>query len=229
MEHDVIIACDFSTEKQFNDFLSLFKDEKPFLKIGYQLFYATGKEFISNLIEKGYRVFLDLKLHDIPNTVQEGIKSLVSLGVDFITIHAAGGIKMMEAAVKGINGSRTKLLAVTQLTSISQEDLERELLIDKKIDDVVHHYAVNALEAGVHGVICSVQESKYIKEKISTNLICVTPGIRMDGNKNDQVRTNTPKEAYTNKSDFIVVGRPITQAKDPLKAYHSFKKEFLGN
>ncbi|MDR0674863.1 MAG: orotidine-5'-phosphate decarboxylase [Mycoplasmataceae bacterium] len=226
MERDVIIACDFPSKKQFNQFIIHFKKEKPFLKIGYQLFYAVGKEFITKLINDGYRIFLDLKLHDIPNTVEEGIKHLVTLGIDFITIHAAGGMKMMEAAVKGVKGTRTKILAVTQLTSISQEILEKELLIDRKIADVVHHYALSALEAGVHGVVCSGQECQYIKEKISNDLICVTPGIRLDDHKNDQMRTSTPRGARMNKSNFIVVGRPITRANNPLEAYHQFKKEF---
>jgi orotidine-5'-phosphate decarboxylase len=229
MKHDVIIACDFTNEIEFKKFLALFGDEKPFLKIGYQLFYATGKELIKELVDSGYHIFLDLKLHDIPNTVEKGIKSLAELNVEFITIHAAGGISMMEAAVKGIKDTRTKLLAVTQLTSINQEILEKEILIDEKIDDVVHHYAVNALEAGVHGVVCSAQESKYIKDKISHDLICVTPGIRINENNDDQARVVTPKEAYNNRVDFIVVGRPITKAKDPLKAYYLYKKEFLGN
>jgi orotidine-5'-phosphate decarboxylase len=228
MKRDVIIACDFDNEKQFSNFLKLFKKEKPFLKIGYQLFYATGKEFISKLVAQGYRVFLDLKLHDIPNTVEQGIKSLSKLGVEFITIHAAGGIKMMEAAVKGISGSRTKLLAVTQLTSIDQNILENEILIDRKLIDVVHHYAVNALESGVHGVVCSGQEAKFIKEKIANHLICVTPGIRMDSNKQDQLRTLTPRGAHANLVDFIVVGRPITKATNPLNVYHQYQREFLG-
>ncbi|MDR2369075.1 MAG: orotidine-5'-phosphate decarboxylase [Mycoplasmataceae bacterium] len=228
MERDVIIACDFANKKQFDYFLSRFKGEKLFLKIGYQLFYATGPNFIKKLINDGWRIFLDLKLHDIPHTVEQGIKNLASLGVHFITIHAAGGMKMMEAAVRGIAGSHTKILAVTQLTSINQTILEQELLIDRKITDVVHHYAVNALQAGVHGVICSALESRYIKEKISNHLICVTPGIRLNESKDDQSRIVTPKEAHDNKADYIVVGRPIIKANDSIKAYHLYKKEFLG-
>jgi orotidine-5'-phosphate decarboxylase len=156
MKSDLIIACDFASEQEFNNFIKLFENEKPFLKIGYQLFYATGREFIRRLVNSGYRIFLDLKLHDIPNTVEHGIKSLVDLGVEFVTIHASGGMKMMEAAVKATKGSTLKLLAITQLTSTDQKMLEAELLIDRKLIDVVHHYAVNALESGVHGVVCSV-------------------------------------------------------------------------
>ncbi|MDR3257473.1 MAG: orotidine-5'-phosphate decarboxylase [Mycoplasmataceae bacterium] len=228
MKRDVIIACDFASENEFNKFIKLFKNEKPFLKIGYQLFYATGKKFISDLVDKGYRIFLDLKLHDIPNTVEQGIKSLVSFGVEFITIHATGGTKMMEAAIKATKGTTTKLLAVTQLTSTNQEMLENELLIDRKLSDVVNHYAVNALESGIHGVVCSALESKYIKEKISNNLITVSPGIRISQEKNDQSRVCTPRGAHTYKVDYIVVGRPITQSKDPLKEYKKFCKEFIG-
>jgi orotidine-5'-phosphate decarboxylase len=156
MNKDVIIACDFDNEKQLRTFLKSFKNEKPFLKIGYQLFYASGTKLIGDLVEEGYDIFLDLKLHDIPNTIEHGIRNLAMLGVKFITVHAAGGIAMMTAAVKGISGTRTKILAVTQLTSISQKILETELLIDRKLSDVVEHYATNALESGVHGVICSV-------------------------------------------------------------------------
>jgi orotidine-5'-phosphate decarboxylase len=156
------------------------------------------------------------------------VKSLSNLGVEFITIHANGGIKMMEAAVRGVKGTRAKLLAVTELTSIDQKTLEAEILIDRKLEDVVYRYAVNALTAGVHGVICSGHESKYIKEKISNNLICITPGIRMNENKNDQSRTLTPREARANKADFIVVGRPITNADNSIKTYHLYKREFLG-
>jgi orotidine-5'-phosphate decarboxylase len=228
MERDVIIACDFANENQFNNFLKKFKNEKPFLKIGYQLFYATGREFIAKLINDGYRIFLDLKLHDIPHTVECGVRSLASIGVDFITIHAAGGTKMMLAAVKGAKSTKTKILAVTQLTSIDQATLETELLIDRKIVDVVHRYAVNALESGVHGIVCSAQEVKYIKEKISDDLIYVTPGIRMTKSNDDQSRVLTPREARINKSNFIVVGRPITMDANPLKAYHLYKKEFSG-
>jgi orotidine-5'-phosphate decarboxylase len=156
MNKNVIIACDFDNEKQLRTFLKNFKNEKPFLKIGYQLFYAIGPKLISGLVEEGYDIFLDLKLHDIPNTVEHGVRNLAMLGVKFITIQAAGGTKMMIAAVKGVSGTRTKILAVTQLTSISQQILETELLIDHKLSDVVKHYATNALQSGVHGVICSV-------------------------------------------------------------------------
>jgi orotidine-5'-phosphate decarboxylase len=229
MNRDVIIACDFANANEFNKFIKLFKNEKPFLKIGYQLFYATGKDFVSELINNGYRIFLDLKLHDIPNTIFCAIKSLIELNVEFITIHAAGGIKMMEAAVEAVEDSDTKLLAVTQLTSIDQKTLESELLIDRKLIDVVNHYAINALESGIHGVVCSALESKYIKEKISADLITVTPGIRIGQNKHDQSRVITPRGAHANMADYIVVGRPITKAKDPVKEYKKFRKEFLGN
>jgi orotidine-5'-phosphate decarboxylase len=228
MKRDVIIACDFTGENEFNKFIKLFKNERPFLKIGYQLFYATGKKFISNLVDNGYPIFLDLKLHDIPNTVEHGIQSLAELGVEFITIHAAGGARMMEAAIKATKGTTTKLLAVTQLTSTDQKMLENELLIDRKLSDVVNHYAVNALESGVHGIVCSALESKYIKEKISNNLITVCPGIRMNQEKNDQSRVYTPRGGRAYKADYIVVGRPITQSNDPLKEYHKFQKEFVG-
>ncbi|MDR1991233.1 MAG: orotidine-5'-phosphate decarboxylase [Mycoplasmataceae bacterium] len=226
MERDVIIACDFDSENRFKQFIQYFRDKKPFLKVGYQLFYATNKAFINQLIQNGYRIFLDLKLHDIPNTVRNAIKELSNLGVNFITVHASGGIKMMEAAVEATKNTNTKILAVTQLTSINQATMESELLIDRKLPDVVYHYALNALHAGTSGIVCSAQEAKYVKEKISNDLICVCPGIRMDESKNDQHRIATPKIAYKNKVDYIVVGRPITQAKNPLKAYHQYCQEF---
>ncbi|GHU48633.1 orotidine 5'-phosphate decarboxylase [Bacilli bacterium] len=228
MSKDVIIACDFSKKEELCNFLSQFKNEKPFLKIGYQLFYATGRELINELIEKGFRIFLDLKLHDIPNTVEQGVKSLVSLGVDFITVHAGGGNAMMRGAVKATKGSLTKILAVTQLTSTNQVMLETELMISHKMKDVINHYAVNALEAGVHGVVCSALESKFIKKEISSKLITVTPGIRLTKDHHDQARVVTPQEARKNLADYIVVGRPITEDKNPLIAYHKIRKEFLG-
>ncbi|MDR0825851.1 MAG: orotidine-5'-phosphate decarboxylase [Mycoplasmataceae bacterium] len=228
MAKDVIIACDFSKKEELCKFLDQFKNENPFLKIGYQLFYATGVELINKLIDKGFHIFLDLKLHDIPNTVEQGVKSLVALNVDFITVHAAGGNTMMRAAVKAAKGSLTKILAVTQLTSTNQSMLEKELMIEHKMNDVVNHYAVNALEAGVYGVVCSALESEFIKKKISNNLITVTPGIRLSSEHDDQARVVTPLQARNNLADYIVVGRAITKDKDPLKAYQRIKKEFLG-
>ncbi|MDR0986049.1 MAG: orotidine-5'-phosphate decarboxylase [Mycoplasmataceae bacterium] len=229
MNKDVIIACDFNDKEHFFKFINIFENEKPFLKIGYQLFYSEGIELIKQLKEKGYKIFLDLKLHDIPNTVEHGIKSLVKLNVDFITVHAAGGIQMMELAVKATKNTQTKILAVTQLTSTSQKMLEDELLIDRKISDVVNRYAVNALNAGVYGIVCSAQESKYTKEKISNNLITVCPGIRLDKKQtDDQSRVMTPIEAKHNFADYIVVGRPITNSSNPLETYLKIKKDFLG-
>ncbi|MDR0739588.1 MAG: orotidine-5'-phosphate decarboxylase [Mycoplasmataceae bacterium] len=228
MERDVIIACDFDGELQLRNFLKYFKSEKPFLKIGYQLFYATGKDLISKLIQEGYRIFLDLKLHDIPTTVAKGIKQLASLGVSFITVHASGGMEMMQAAVQAVQNTPTKILAVTQLTSIDQQKLEVEILIDRKLKDVVNHYTVNALEAGVHGVICSAVEAGYIKTKISPNILCITPGIRINDQQDDHARATTPKFAHNNHVDYIVVGRPITTASNPLQVYLLYKQEFLG-
>lgn len=227
MARDVIIACDFNNEKDFWSFLKKFPNNKPFLKIGYELFYASGKYLIIKLINDGYKVFLDLKLHDIPNTVIGAIKSLNDYRVDFISLHAVGGNNMMCEAKKVCN-SHTKLVAITQLTSTDQQMLTNDLLIDRKINDVIYHYAVNALNSGIDGVVCAAGESAYIKQHISNDLITICPGIRLKKtNCQDQKRVYTPAEAYKQKVDYIVVGREITKAKNPLATYLKIKKEFL--
>lgn len=226
MKNNVIIACDFSTQKELNNFLKKLKGTKPFLKIGYQLFYKIGREGIKELKDKGYKIFLDLKLHDIPNTVANGIKSLKDLKIDMLTIHAAGGLEMMHQA-KLAAGKNIKVLAVTQLTSTDQAMLKSELLINKKINDVVLYYATNAKKAGVDGVICSPNEVKLIKSKLGKNFLTVTPGIRYaSDNANDQKRIATPQLAKQYGSDYIVVGRPITKSQQPLATYQKIWKDF---
>ena len=225
---DVIIACDFKSKVELFKFLEPFKGENPYLKIGMEIFYKEGPQLVKELHEMGFKIFLDLKLHDIPNTVEKAMRNLGELGVEITNVHAAGGIKMMEAARRGLDatesGKNTKLIAVTQLTSISQDILEDELLIHHKLSDVVKKYAENAKAAGLQGVVCSALEAPIIKDM---GLISVTPGIRFqDDSKNDQMRVATPEYAKELGSTYIVVGRSITQANDPLQAYKRCVKEF---
>lgn len=225
---DVIIACDFKNQEELFKFLEPFKGENPYLKIGMEIFYKEGPELVRKLHSMGFKIFLDLKLHDIPNTVEKAMRNLGELGVEITNVHAAGGIKMMEAARRGLDatdsGKKTELIAVTMLTSISQEALEDELLIHHDLKDVVKTYALNAKKAGLQGVVCSALEAPIIKE---LGLISVTPGIRFaDDSVNDQKRVATPAYAKELGSTYIVVGRSITAAEDPLAAYKRCVKEF---
>ena len=232
MGKDVIIACDFSSKQEVLDFLSRFTDEKPFVKIGMELFYAAGPEIVKEIKARGHKIFLDLKLHDIPNTVMKAMKVLSSLDVDMCNLHAAGTIAMMEAAVKGLtreDGTRPILIAVTQLTSTGEERMKEELLINESIDKVVMHYALNAKKAGLDGVVCSPLEAEKVHGVCGNDFVTVTPGVRFaDGDVGDQVRVTTPAKAREIGSDYIVVGRPITQADDPVAAYKRCVKEFVG-
>ena len=225
---DVIIACDFKNQEDLFSFLEPFKGLNPFLKIGMEIFYKEGPQLVRKLKEMGCKIFLDLQLHDIPNTVDKAMRNLGELGVEITNCHAAGGINMMQAARRGLDateaGKQTKLIAVTQLTSISQEALENELLIKENLADVVKTYALNAKTAGLDGVVCSPLEATIIKE---LGLISVTPGIRFaDDSKNDQKRVATPEYAKELGSTYIVVGRSITGASDPVAAYKRCVKEF---
>ena len=238
MGKDVIIACDFAGEKEVYEFLDCFKalDRKPFIKIGMELFYGAGPGIVKEIKKRGHKVFLDLKCHDIPNTVKKTMMVLAELGVDITNIHAAGTLPMMEAALEGLEeGSRAAgkerplLIAVTQLTSTDQETMERDLLIEKPLDEVVMHYALNARKAGLDGVVCSPMESAKVHEVCGQSFITVTPGVRFDdGDKGDQKRVMTPAKAKEAGSDYIVVGRPITQAEDPVAAYERCMSEFIG-
>ncbi len=228
MERDVIIACDFKNKEDLYNFLKPFEGMNPYLKIGMEIFYKEGPQLVKDLHKKGFRIFLDLKLHDIPNTVESAMRNLGELGVEITNVHAAGGIKMMEAARRGLDsteaGKNTKLIAVTQLTSISQETLEQELLIKEELPNVVKTYALNAKKAGLDGVVCSALEAPIIKE---LGLISVTPGIRFSDNSvDDQKRVATPALAKENGSTYIVVGRSITKAENPVEAYKRCVKEF---
>lgn len=232
MAKDVIIACDFASEEALFNFLDLFKEEKPYLKVGMELFYAAGPQIVKEIKKRGHKIFLDLKLHDIPNTVKKAMSVLSNLDVDMCNLHASGTIPMMEAALEGLtreDGTRPILLAVTQLTSTSQEVMERDLLINENIADVVAHYANNAKLAGLDGVVCSPLEASIVKEKCGKEFYTVTPGVRFaDGDVGDQKRVTTPERAREIGSDYIVVGRPITAAEDPVAAYRRCVKEFLG-
>ena len=232
MAKDVIIACDFASAEALFDFLDLFKEEKPYLKVGMELFYATGPQIVKEIKKRGHKIFLDLKLHDIPNTVKKAMSVLSNLDVDMCNLHASGTIPMMEAALEGLtreDGTRPILLAVTQLTSTSQEVMERDLLINENIADVVAHYANNAKTAGLDGVVCSPLEASIVKEKCGKEFYTVTPGVRFaDGDVGDQKRVTTPAKAREIGSDYIVVGRPITAAEDPVAAYRRCVEEFLG-
>lgn len=232
MGKDVIVACDFESAEQTYAFLDKFTGKKPFVKIGMELFYAEGPEIVRQIKARGHKIFLDLKLHDIPNTVKKAMAVLSRLDVDICNLHAAGTIPMMEAALEGLtrpDGTRPLLIAVTQLTSTDQETMERDLLIKEKIDDVVIHYAQNAARAGLDGVVCSPLESGKVHESCGSGFLTVTPGVRFaDGAKGDQKRVMTPAQASEIGSDYIVVGRPITAAEDPVAAYERCVKEFVG-
>lgn len=230
---DVIIACDFASKEQTISFLEQFKGRKPFVKIGMELFYACGPEIVREIKARGHRIFLDLKLHDIPNTVKKSMKVLSSLDVDMCNLHAAGGVEMMKYAVEGLtreDGTRPILIAVTQLTSTSEEVLHNELLIGGTIQDTIVAYAKNAKNAGLDGVVCSPLEAGLIKENVGQDFITVTPGIRFaDSKRDDQVRITTPARAREIGSDFIVVGRPITASDDPVATYERCCREFINN
>ncbi len=232
MAKDVIIACDFAGEEATMKFLDRFQDEKPFVKIGMELFYACGPQIVKKIKGRGHPIFLDLKLHDIPNTVKKTMAVLSSLDVDICNLHAAGTGAMMKAALEGLtreDGTRPLLIAVTQLTSTDQEALENELLIREPIDQVVMHYALNAKNAGLDGVVCSPLEAAKVHETCGASFLTVTPGVRFaDSAKDDQKRVMTPEKAREAGSDYIVVGRPITQAADPVAAYRRCAAEFLG-
>ena len=232
MGKDVIIACDFSSKKAVMDFLDLFKDEKPFVKIGMELFYAEGPAIVKEIKDRGHKIFLDLKLHDIPNTVKKAMSVLSNLGVDMTNVHAGGTVAMMEAAIEGLtkpDGTRPLLIAVTQLTSTNQERMTEDLLIEKPIDEVVMHYAANAAKAGLDGVVCSPLEAGKVHATCGNGFVTVTPGVRFaDGDIGDQARVMTPAQAKEIGSDYIVVGRPITAAQDPVAAYRRCVNEFVG-
>ena len=232
MGKDVIIALDFDSREKTLAFLDLFQDEKPFVKIGMELFYAEGPDIVRQIHARGHRIFLDLKLHDIPNTVKKAMAALSALDVDIINLHAAGTKAMMSAALEGLtrpDGTRPLLIAVTQLTSTDQERMDRELLIHAPIDEVVLHYARNARDAGLDGVVCSPLEAGRIHETCTKDFLTITPGIRFaDAKADDQVRITTPAKAREIGSDYIVVGRPITQAEDPVAAYRRCVSEFVG-
>lgn len=230
MGKDVIIACDFADKKACLDFLSKFTGKKPFVKIGMELYYAEGPQIVKELKALGHKIFLDLKLHDIPNTVEKAMQVLSNLDIDMCNVHAGGTEAMMEAALRGLtrkDGTRPLLIAVTQLTSTSEERMQKDLLIEKPIDEVVRHYAQTAKKAGLDGVVCSPLEAGKVKEACGTAFLTVTPGVRFaDGEVGDQVRVTTPEGAKALGSDYIVVGRPITAAKDPVAAYERCMNEF---
>ncbi len=233
MGKDVIVACDFSSKEETIKFLRMFENEdrKPFVKIGMELFYSEGPDIVREIKSRGHKIFLDLKLHDIPNTVEKSMRVLSGLDVDMTNLHAAGTKNMMTAALKGLtraDGTRPLLIAVTMLTSTDQESMERDILIDKPIDEVVMQYALNAKECGLDGVVCSPHESKKVHGACGEKFLTVTPGVRFaDGDIGDQKRVMTPEKAKEAGSDFIVVGRPITQAADPVAAYKRCVKEFV--
>jgi len=232
MNKDVIIACDFNSKAEVMSFLDKFTEEKPYVKIGMELFYAEGPEIVREIKARGHKIFLDLKLCDIPNTVKKSMKVLSNLDVDMCNLHAFGTKAMMEAAIEGLtreDGTRPLLIAVTQLTSTSEERMKNDLLIDHPLDEVVMHYAKNAAESGLDGVVCSPLEAAKVHDVCGKDFLTVTPGIRFkDSSVGDQVRIMTPEEAGKIGSDYIVVGRPVTQAEDPVAAYRRCVKEFLG-
>ncbi len=231
MGRDVIVACDFSNAQAVFDFLDKFTGRKPFVKIGMELFYAEGPSIVKEIKKRGHKIFLDLKLHDIPNTVKKSMAVLSSLDVDICNLHAGGTIRMMEAALEGLtrpDGTRPLLIAVTQLTSTDQESMENDLLIKEPIDKVVMHYAANAKNAGLDGVVCSPLEAGKVHEICGKEFLTVTPGVRFaDGDIGDQKRVMTPAQAKLIGSDYIVVGRPITAAEDPVAAYNRCVAEFI--
>ena len=232
MGKDVIVACDFASAEETLAFLDKFTDEKPYVKIGMELFYAEGPQIVRQIKQRGHKIFLDLKLHDIPNTVKKAMKVLSGLDVDMCNLHAGGTIAMMEAALEGLtrpDGTRPLLIAVTQLTSTDQERMEKDLLIERPLEEVVDHYAANAKKAGLDGVVCSPLEASKVHETCGADFLTVTPGVRFaDGDAGDQVRITTPARAKKIGSDYIVVGRPITQAEDPVAAYRRCVSEFVG-
>ncbi len=232
MGKDVIIACDFDGREALLKFLDNFTEEKPFLKIGMELFYAAGPEIVKEVKARGHKIFLDLKLHDIPNTVKKAMSVLSSLDIDMVNVHAAGTKAMMEAALEGLtrpDGTRPLLIAVTQLTSTSEERMQEELLINAPLAETVIHYAKNTRDAGLDGIVCSPLEAQLVHENCGDNFCTVTPGIRFaDSAADDQVRITTPAKAKEIGSDYIVVGRPITKAEDPVAAYRRCVAEFIG-
>ena len=232
MGKDVIIALDFDSKEKVFSFLDLFQEEKPFVKIGMELYYAEGPDIVREIKKRGHKIFLDLKLHDIPNTVKKSMAVLSGLDVDMTNLHAAGTKAMMEAAIEGLtrpDGTRPLLIAVTQLTSTSQERMEQDLLIHEPLDQVVMHYAQCAAQAGLDGVVCSPLEAGKVHETCGEKFLTVTPGVRFaDGEVGDQVRVTTPERAKEIGSDYIVVGRPITKAEDPVAAYRRCVAEFVG-
>ena len=232
MGKDVIIACDFASAEETFNFLDKFEGKKPFVKIGMELYYAEGPSIVREIKKRGHKIFLDLKLHDIPNTVKKAMAVLSRLDVDMTNLHAAGTKRMMEAAIEGLtkpDGSRPILIAVTQLTSTDQEAMENDLLIKEPIAEVVMHYAECARDAGLDGVVCSPLEAGKVHERCGSGFVTVTPGVRFaDGDKGDQKRVMTPEEAKKIGSDYIVVGRPITAAADPVAAYERCCREFIG-
>ena len=232
MGKDVIIACDFNSKEETLAFLDKFTQRKPYVKIGMELFYAAGPDIVREIKARGHKIFLDLKLHDIPNTVKKAMAVLSGLDVDMCNLHAAGTIRMMEAALEGLtrpDGTRPLLIAVTQLTSTDEETMKRDLWINHPIADTVMHYAENAKAAGLDGVVCSPLEAEKVHNACGKNFVTVTPGVRFaDGDVGDQKRVMTPAEANRIGSDYIVVGRPITQAPDPVAAYERCVREFVG-
>ena len=231
MGKDVIIACDFDSAEKTFAFLDKFEGKKPFVKIGMELYYAEGPSIVREIKKRGHKIFLDLKLHDIPNTVKKAMAVLSRLDVDMTNLHAAGTKRMMQAAIEGLtrpDGTRPLLIAVTQLTSTDQESMEKDLLIKSPIDEVVMHYASCAAEAGLDGVVCSPLEAGKVHDRCGKNFVTVTPGVRFaDGDIGDQKRVMTPAEAKKIGSDYIVVGRPITAADDPVAAYERCVAEFV--
>ena len=232
MGKDVIIACDFDSAEKTFAFLDKFTGKKPFVKIGMELYYAEGPSIVKEIKKRGHKIFLDLKLHDIPNTVKKSMAVLSRLDVDMTNLHASGTIPMMQAAIEGLtrpDGTRPMLIAVTQLTSTDEDTMKRDLLINEPIAEVVMHYAHNAALAGLDGVVCSPLEAGKVHDRCGKNFVTVTPGVRFaDGDKGDQKRVMTPAEAKKIGSDYIVVGRPITAADDPVAAYERCCNEFIG-
>ena len=231
MGKDVIIACDFNSKKEVMSFLDKFTERKPYVKIGMELFYAEGPAIVREIKERGHKIFLDLKLHDIPNTVKKSMAVLSGLDVDMTNLHAGGTTAMMEAALEGLtrpDGTRPLLIAVTQLTSTSEERMKEDLLIDCPLEEVVMHYAQNAKKAGLDGVVCSPREADKVHTACGKEFLTITPGVRFaDGDIGDQVRVMTPADAKKIGSDYIVVGRPITAAQDPVAAYNRCVAEFV--
>ena len=232
MNKDVIVACDFASARECYEFLDKFTDVKPFVKVGMELFYAEGPQIVKEIKKRGHRIFLDLKLHDIPNTVRKAMAVLSALDTDIVNCHAAGSRAMMEAALEGLrrpDGTRPLIIAVTQLTSTDQKTMTEELLIDAPINEVVMSYAKNARNAGLDGVVCSAREASDVHAECGEGFLTITPGIRFaDGDVGDQKRVMTPADAAKEGADYIVVGRPITKADDPVAAYKRCVREFLG-